>query len=68
MLTAQEYGLQSIPAVAYVNHPDVTRRELAIPDDKLIVFGVGIGYENKENSINRVRTERKGLDEVFFTD
>lgn len=68
MLAAQEYGLQSIPAVAYVNHPDVVRRELDIPEDKLIVFGIGIGYENKDNPINRVKTERKGLDEVVFKD
>lgn len=68
MLTAQEYGVQSIPAVAYVNHPDVVRRELEIPDDKVIVFGIGLGYENTENPINRVRTERKGLSEVVFKD
>lgn len=66
MLAAQEYGLQTIPAVAYVNHPDVVRRVLGIPDDKLVVFGIGIGYENKDNPINRVRTERKGLSEVVF--
>lgn len=66
MLAAQEYDVQSIPAVAYVNHPDVVRRELEIPENKLIVFGIGLGYENKENPINRVQTKRKGLNEVTF--
>lgn len=68
MLAAQDYGVQSIPAVAYVNHPDVVRRALEIPDDKMLVFGIGLGYENTENPINRVRTERKGLSEVIFKD
>lgn len=67
MLAAQEYGVQSIPAIAYVNHPDLIRCEMNIPDDKIIVFGIGLGYESK-NPINRVRTERKGLDEIVFTD
>ena len=66
MLAAQEYGIQSIPAVAYVNHPDAVRKNLNIPDSKIVVFGIGLGYENKENPINKARTTKKGLDEVVF--
>ena len=68
MLAAQEYGLQTVPAVSYVHHPDVIRRELAVPSDQTIIFGIGIGYENPANPVNRFRSERKGLDEVVFRD
>lgn len=68
MLAAEEYGLKTIPAIAYVNYPEIVRRELDIPEQKAVVFGIGIGYPNEKNPINTVKTKRKGLDEIVFKD
>jgi nitroreductase len=68
MLAAQEYGLCTISAAVYVSHPEVIRKEMKIPDNKIVLMGIGIGYEKTDNPINKVRTIRKGLDEVVFKD
>ncbi len=64
MLLATKHGLGTIPQIQAVCYPDVLRRVLGIPDSKLIVLGIAIGYPDWEDSINRFRSEREPLDTV----
>ena len=64
MLLATEYGLGTIPQIAAVGYPDVLRRILSIPDSKLMVLGIAIGYPDWENPLTQFRSERDALDKV----
>ncbi len=64
MLLATKYGLGTIPQIQAVSYPDVLRNVLGIPDSKLIVLGISIGYPNWDDPINQFRSEREPLDKV----
>lgn len=66
MLAAEEYGLGTCPEVAVVIHPDILREVLGIPESKLIVLGVAIGYPDMGASVNKLRINREPL-ETFVT-
>jgi hypothetical protein len=63
MLAAQEYGVDSIPAVMLAAYPELIRAELHIPPDLLVLFGIGLGYRDAQQ-LNQVRTPRRPLNEV----
>ncbi|MFC2003875.1 nitroreductase [Chloroflexota bacterium] len=64
MLLATKYGLGTIPQIQAVNYPDALRKILEIPDSKLIVLGITIGYPDWDDPINQFRSEREPLDKV----
>ena len=64
MLLATEYGLGTIPEIQAVAYPDVLRKILAIPDSKLIVLGIAIGYPNWDDPVNQLYSDRDPLDKV----
>ncbi len=64
LLAAQNFGVGSIIAGAIVSHPDILRKELAIPDDLLIVEGIALGYPDKQSIINTYRSSRRPIQEV----
>jgi nitroreductase len=64
MLAAQEYGVDSIPAVMLVSYPDLIRAELDIPPDLLVLFGIALGYRDAQEPLNQLRRPRRPLDEV----
>ena len=64
MLLATQYGLGTIPQMQAVSHPDILRKVLGLPDSKLMVVGMAIGYPNWDDPINRFRSEREPLDNV----
>ncbi len=64
LLAAQSFGIGSIIAGATVSHPDILRKELAIPDDLLIVEGIALGYPDKQSIINTYRSSRRPIQEV----
>jgi len=64
MLLAVEFGLGTIPAIQAVMYPDVLRNVLGIPDTKLIVLGIAIGYPDPESPTGRFNSEREPLDTV----
>ncbi len=64
MLIATKYGLGTIPQAAAVVYPDVLRKVLGIPDTKLIVLGISIGYPNWDDPINQWWTDREPLDKI----
>ncbi len=64
MLLAVSYGLGTVAQAAAVAHPDIIRRVLGIPEDKLIALGIAIGYPDKKAPINQERRPREPLDNV----
>ena len=64
MLLATEYGLGTVPAIQAVAYPGVLREILEIPDSKLIVLGIAIGYPDWDDSVNQFHSDRDPLDKV----
>ena len=64
MLLATESGLGTIPAIQPVLYPDVIRKILGLPDSKLMVMGIPIGYPATDDPVNQFRTEREPLEKV----
>ena len=64
MLLATNYGLGTIAQAMAVVYPDVIRKELGIPEDKLIALGIAIGYPDWKDPVNEDYRDREPLDEV----
>jgi nitroreductase len=64
MLLATRYGLGTTPQIQAVVYPDVLRKVLGIPDSKLIVLGISVGYPDWDDPVNQLRSEREPLDNV----
>lgn len=64
LLLATAYGLGSIPAVQPVLYPDILRKILNLPDSKLMVLAIPLGYINSSNPVNQLHTMREPLDKV----
>jgi nitroreductase len=64
MLLATNYGLGTIAQAMAVAYPDIIRKELGIPEDKLIALGIAIGYPDDKNPINKDRRYREPLDTI----
>jgi nitroreductase len=61
MLLATARGLGTVAQAQAVNYPDVLRKALAIPESKLIVLGIAVGYPDEKDPINHFRSEREPL-------
>lgn len=64
LLAATEYGVGTCTQMAPVLYPDILRERLKIPESKLILCSVAIGYPDENVPVNRFRSEREPL-EVF---
>jgi len=64
MLLATAYGLGTACLLQAASYPDVLRSVLGIPDSKLIVLGIAIGYPDWDDPVNEFRSERAPLDEI----
>ncbi len=64
MLLATTYGLGTVAQIQAVLYPDVLRKVLGIPDSKLIVLGIAVGYPDRDDPVNKLRSERDPLDTV----
>jgi len=64
MLLATKYGLGTIPQIQAVAYPDVLRKVLGIPDSKVIVLGIAVGYPDWDDPVNQLHSEREPLDNV----
>jgi nitroreductase len=64
MLLAVKHGLGTIPEIQAVAYPDVLRKILSIPDSKLIVLGIALGYPDQDHPISQLRSEREPVDGV----
>ena len=64
MLAAVELGLGAIQAATMMLYPDVLRSAMVIPDNLRLAIGIAVGYEDKENGINKLVSGRKPFDET----
>ncbi len=64
MLLATDYGLGTVAAAQAVQYPEVLRKELGIPDSKIIVLGIVIGYPNTEHPMYKTYSSREPLEKV----
>jgi nitroreductase len=64
LLLATEHGLGTIVAIQPVLYPDILRSELDIPDSKLMVIGIPIGYPVIDSPVNQLHTGREPLDQT----
>lgn len=65
MLAANNRGLSTMPAHAFVKYPEVIRKYLDISEDETIGIGIGLGYPNKKATINNYKSKRVPLDEIL---
>jgi nitroreductase len=59
MLAAIGFGLATCPQAALAEYPDIIREELALPEGKLVVSGMALGYPDMTQAINQYRTARE---------
>ncbi len=64
MLLAPRYGLGTIAQIQAVAYPEVLREVLGVPDSRVMVLGIAIGYPNPNDPINQLRSERDPLEQV----
>lgn len=64
MLAAQEFGVDSMPAVGLVAYPDLLRKELGIPDDLMVLMGLALGFGDPNHPVNKPRSLRRPVEEV----
>ena len=64
MLLAVANGLGTIAQAMAVVYPDIIRKELGIPEEKVIALGIAIGYPDWTQPINQEHRGRVSLDEI----
>lgn len=62
MLAAQHFGLGTVPQAAPIMYPRVVRDITGIPDAKLLVVALAIGYPDWDNPLNGFEREREPVD------
>jgi len=64
MLLAASHNLGTIVQAQAVAYPNVIRKALSIPDSKLILIGIAIGYPDWDNKIAHFRSDKEPLDKL----
>ena len=64
MLLATSYGLGTIAQAQAVAYPDVIRRVLGIPDSKLLLLGISIGYPDWDKPITGFRSDKEPAEKL----
>ena len=62
--SAKENGIDSVPAYETIKYPDILRKYMNISDDEDIIIGIALGYEDKENILNKCKSKKLNLNEV----
>ena len=64
LLAAQEYGLGTCVMRAIVDHPGEVRKIVGIPESKLIIVGIAIGYPDWDHPINSLVSNREEIKKI----
>lgn len=64
VLLSANYGLGTVVQAQAVSYPGVLRKTLGIPDSKLLVVGIAIGYPDWDDPVNQIGSTRELLDKV----
>ena len=63
MLLAREEGLHTCPQAAFARFQKIVRRELAIPDNEVVLCGLAVGYADAAEVPNNLVTDRASVEE-----
>lgn len=63
MHKAQELGLATCPQASVADFPGLLKQHLKHPDEIEVLFGLSLGYEDKDALVNSFRTEKLNVDE-----
>mgnify|MGYP003582946376 FL=1 len=63
MISARACGLHTCPQAALANYPDIVKKLLDIGEDKTVICGMSMGYEDTDCVANSFKPERIELDE-----
>lgn len=63
MNKASDLGLGTCPQASVADFPHVLKKHLNYPDEIEILFGLSMGYEEKNALVNSFRTEKLSVDE-----
>jgi nitroreductase len=64
MLLATSYGLGTVAQAQAVVYPDIIRKVLPIPEDRLLALGIAIGYPDMDKTRNKFRSDREPLEKI----
>ncbi len=64
MLLAREKGLGTCPQAALSAYPDLTRRELGLPEEEKVVCGISLGYPDPASNLNAYHTPRENEEDL----
>lgn len=59
MLSAQEHGLATCPQAALADYPEIVKQQLDYDEDSILLCGMALGYEDKNDAVNSYRTSRE---------
>ena len=62
MLAAVEQGLATCPQAVLAEYPDIVKQHLDYDDDRVLICGMSLGYEDKTDIVNSYRTPREPVD------
>lgn len=62
MLLIHSYGLGTCPEGIAAAYPEVMRKILGIPDDKLILLGFPVGYPDPDAPVNKFERQREPVE------
>lgn len=69
MLAAENEELATMPAYQFIKYPSILRKHLSIPNNEEIILGIGIGYADKKDKINKIKASRMNVaDFTTFVD
>lgn len=66
MLAAVDLGLATCPQASIADYPEIIKSELGYLDNRVLLCGMALGYEDKNALVNSYRTTRE--DVASFTD
>lgn len=58
MVMARAYGLETCPQQAWCDFGAVVHRELALPDDHIVLSGMALGRADRDSVVNTLRSDR----------
>ena len=62
MLLAVNYGLGTVVQASAVRHPEIIRKVIGVPNSKVILVGIAIGYPDWAAKITTFRSDKEPLD------
>lgn len=64
LLALRGEGYEATPMYSVVGYPDILRKELDIPDDRIVVCAVAFGKEDPAAHVNAFRTVRESAESI----